>query len=170
MESSAELPRFLHEVSAKGAARMPAKTLVIVDMQPVFVASKDPNTIIAVTHEIFMAKQNNHAIMLVEYDRSGKTHTGFDEILKGYPHKARISKRDDDGSKEIVKALCRRNFPMQTLRVCGVNSDCCVRDTVIGLIGKLNKTRVEVVKKACNSANENFDWRNYYRHPNLRLV
>jgi len=149
---------------------MPGKTLVIVDMQPVFKASKDPNTIIAVTHEIFMAKQNNHAIIIVEYARSGRTHTGFDDLLKGYPHKARIRKRDDDGSKEIVRALCRRNFPMQTLRVCGVNTDCCVYETVTGLIKKLSKTQVEVVKNACNSVTKNFDWRTYYRHPNLRLV
>jgi len=149
---------------------MPGKTLVIVDMQPVFKASQNPNTIIAVTHEIMVAKQNNHAIMIVEYARSGRTHVGFDELLKGYPHKARISKRDDDGSKEIVKALSRRNFPMQILRVCGVNADCCVYQTVTGLIEKLNKTQVEVVKKACNTFTENFDWRNYYRHPNLRLV
>jgi len=149
---------------------MPGKTLVIVDMQPVFQASRDPNTIIAVTHEIFMARQNNHAIIIVEYARSGKTHAGFNELLKGYPHKARVSKHDDDGSKEIVRALCRRNFPMNTLRVCGVNTDCCVYETVTGLIKKLSKTKIEVVKKACNSVTDNFDWRTYYRHPNLRLV
>lgn len=149
---------------------MPGKTLVIVDMQPVFKASKDPDTVIAVAAEIIQAKQNNHAIVVVEYGGSGKTHSGLSDLLKNYKHKSIISKHDDDGSKEVIRALNRRNFPMQTLRVCGVNTDCCVYETVIGLIQKLKKSQVEVVKKACNTENDNFSWRNYFRHPNLRLV
>jgi len=154
----------------EGEARMPEKTLIIVDMQPVFRASREPNTIIAVTHEIFMAKQNNHAILIVEYARSGKSHTGFDHLLKGYPHKSRIKKWDDDGSKEVIRALIRRKFPTNLLRVCGVNTDCCVFETVTGLLCRLGKTKIEIVKKACNSESTDFDWRGYYKHPNLRLV
>ena len=148
---------------------MPA-TLVIVDMQPSFTASTDPNTIIAITHEIIAAKQQKDAILIVEYQGSGRTHSGFDNILRGYPHKARIKKNDDDGSTEIIRALNRRNFPQKTLRVCGVNTDCCVLETIVGLLRKLQKTKVEVVKQGCNTAFSGFDWRCYYKHPNLRLV
>ena len=148
---------------------MPA-TLVIVDMQPVFTASTNPNTVIAVTHEIVTAIQKRHAIMIVEYASSGRTHSGFDLLLKGYPHKARISKWGDDGSREVVRALDRREFPKNNLRVCGVNADCCVFETVIGLLSRLRNSKIEVVKKACNSADPNFNWNCYYKHPRLRLV
>jgi nicotinamidase-related amidase len=149
---------------------MPAKTLVIVDMQPIFRASREPNTVIAVAHEIVVAKQNNHPIVIVEYAQSGRTHAGFDDLLKGYRHKARISKWNDDGSVEVIRALKRRNFPMQTIRVCGVNADCCVYETVTGLLYRLSKTQIEIVKKACNTESTDFNWREYHKHPNLRLV
>ena len=148
---------------------MPSATLVIVDMQPTFAASKNPNTIIAIANEIILAKQKRHGIMIVEYSGSGQTYSGFDNLLRGYLHKAKIKKNDDDGSNEIIRALNRRNFPQQVLRVCGVNTDCCVHDTVVGLLRKLHKTKVEVIKDACNTESR-FDWRCYYKHPNLRLV
>jgi len=148
---------------------MPSKTLVIVDMQPVFMASRNPETLIAVANEIITAKTNNHAVILVEYNSSGKTYSGFQALLKNYPHKSKITKKGDDGSKEVIRALNRRNFPMQTLRVCGVNTDCCVYSTVYGLLGVLSKTRIEIVKKACNSVTIDLNW-NDFKHPNLRLV
>jgi len=148
---------------------MPSKTLVIVDMQPVFIASRNPETVIAVANEIMTAKMNNHAIIFLEYNLSGATYSGFQSLLKDYPHKSKIRKNGDDGSKEVIRALNRRNFPMQTLRVCGVNTDCCVYSTVYGLLELLSKTRIEIVKKACNSESTNLDW-NDFKHPNLRVV
>lgn len=145
-------------------------TLVIVDMQPVFSASTNPDTVIAVTNEILMAKQNNFPIMIVEYERSGRTHSGFDTILRGYRHKARIKKADDDGSQEIVRALLRRKFPQSHLRICGVNTDACVSDTVYGLLLKLHTTRIDVVKRACNTSTPDFSWDDFWKHPNLKLV
>lgn len=136
------------------------KTLVVVDMQPCFEASNDPNTIIAVTNEIMVAKQNNDAIIMVEYDSSGRSHCGFDAILKDYYYKSKITKKNDDGSKEIIRALKRRKFPARILRVCGVNTDCCVFDTVLGLLNGLKNTKIELVKKACNTDDSSFSWKN----------
>lgn len=145
-------------------------TLVVVDMQPVFEASRHPDTIIAVTTEILAAKQKKWPIILVEYKGCGRTHGGFDALLRGYPRKARIGKWNDDGSAEVIRTLVRREFPYQTLRVCGVNTDCCVWATVHGLLNRLEKSKVEVVKRACNTLSKHHDWRTYLKHQNLKLV
>lgn len=147
---------------------MPA-TLVVVDMQSHFEAACDPDVIINVTEEIIKAKQHNAHILLVEYAGCGKSHEGFGQLLKNYRYKARIRKGDDDGSGEIIRALRRRGFNDRHLRLCGVNSDCCVCATTMGLLDKLSNTKIEVVKRACGTVND-FDWRMYIRHPNLRLV
>ena len=149
---------------------MPSKTLVIVDMQPIFKASRNPDTIIAVTNEIITARKNNDAVMFVEYRGSGRTHTGFNSLIRGYEHKATIRKQKDDGSQEIINALRRRNFPTQTLRICGVNTDCCVWSTVWGLLNRMSYTKIEVVKNGCHCEDIYFDWRSFLKHPNLRLV
>lgn len=145
-------------------------TLVIVDMQPDFSSSSNPDTLIAVANEIILAKQKRDAIILVEYAGCERTYSGLNALIKGYPRKARTTKWEDDGSSEVVRVLAKHGFPMKNLRVCGVNTDCCVWETVVGLLQKLDKSQIEVVKKACNNMSGRFDWRRYYRHPNLRLV
>lgn len=144
-------------------------TLVVVDMQAHFGAACDPDVVIGVTQEILEAKQRKRAIILLEYRDCGKSHEGFAELLRNYPLKARIKKGDDDGSLEVIRTLRRRGFSDRYLRICGVNADCCVCATVWGLLSKLDDTRIEVVKRACGWENT-FDWREYFRHPNLKLV
>lgn len=144
-------------------------TLVVVDMQAYFGAACEPNVIIGVTQEILDARQNKRAIILLEYEGCGRSHEGFADLLKNYPHKARIKKGDDDGSLEVIRTLRRRGFSGKYLRICGVNADCCVCATVLGLLAKLGDTRIEVVKKACGWENH-FNWREYLRHPKLKLV
>lgn len=147
---------------------MPA-TLVVVDMQEAFEAACEPDVIIGVTQEILRTKQRGGAIIIVEYRDCGDTHSGFSKLLRNYPHKARIRKRDDDGSLEVLRTIRRRGFNDQWLRVCGVNSDCCVCATVIGLLERTN-ANIDVVKEACGTFDQDFDWRSYIRHPNLELV
>lgn len=147
------------------------KTLVVVDMQPYFKTALEPNTIIAVTHEIVTAIHQGSGIILLEYEDCGRSLAGFDRVLYNYPWKARISKVEDDGSSEVIQAIRRRQFPSDTLRICGVNTDCCVWGTVRGLLSKLPRCRVELVKAACNTLKrKQIDWRRYPRHPNLQLV
>jgi len=147
---------------------MPA-TLVVVDMQQFFDAACDPNVIIGVTEEVIKARQQNANIILVEYAQCGRSHEGFSNLLKNYRRKARIRKWDDDGSAEIVRTLRRRGFEHRSLRLCGVNADCCVCATAKGLLERLGNTKIEIVKRACGWTNP-FDWRMYIRHPNLKLV
>lgn len=152
---------------------MPA-TLVIVDMQPHFVAANTPGVIVGVTREILEAKRRKSGIIFLEYkptDEMGRTHEGLFSLIKGYPHKARVTKDDDDGSLEVVKALRRRGFAKHTLRVCGVNTDCCVYETIVGLLDRLDRSKIEVVKDACESEwNRDYDWRSFTKHPRIKLV
>lgn len=149
---------------------MPA-TLIVVDMQPDFSAANDPSVIVGVTREILEAKRKNSGIIFLEYSDTGRTHEGFSSLIRGYRHKARVTKDDDDGSLEVVKALCRRGFGKRTLRICGVNADCCVFDTVNGLLGRLDQVQIQVVKDACGSEwSKDFDWRTFTKHPRITLV
>ena len=151
---------------------MPA-TLVVVDMQPEFEAANEPNVLVAVAREILEAKRNKWPIVVVEY-RGGfnlaETHQGLRSLLKGYSKKARIGKDDDDGSMEVVRAIRRRKFNEKTLRICGVNTDCCVAATVNGLLGR-SQANLQIVKDACGwDRSFQFDWRHFYKHPRIRLV
>lgn len=152
---------------------MPA-TLIVVDMQPSFTAANEPSTIVGVTREILEAKRRKFGIVFLEYkpiDEIGRTHEGFSSLVKGYRHKARVTKDDNDGSLEVVKVLRRRGFSNRTLRVCGVNVDCCVFDTVNGLLHRLEKVQIQVVKDACGSEwSKDFDWRTFMKHPRITLV
>jgi len=145
-------------------------TLVVIDMQPEFEAANDPKCIVGVAKQIWMAQQQKWPIVLVEYSGCGETHDVFADMLKGYSSKARISKTDDDGSLEVVRCLRRRKFPHHRLRICGVNADCCVYETVEGLLYRLEKSHIELAKEACATEYGDIDWRRYLRHPRLSLV
>lgn len=143
-------------------------TLVVVDMQPVFEASRKPDVVVGVTKQILTAMQNNWPIIFLEFKGSGQTHPGLLKLTKGYRRKARISKTADDGSKEVIQTIRRREFSDENLVVCGVNIDACVWDTVHGLLKKL-PARVSVVKEACGTMSK-FDWRLMMRHSRLTVI
>lgn len=145
-------------------------TLVVIDMQDDFEAANQPDCVVGVTKEILLAKQRRDNIVFVEYIGCSPTHNGLLDLLKNYSNKARIKKSEDDGSREIIKVLKRRNFRSKKLRICGVNADCCVWDTVFGLLKRLKGTQIEVVKDACGWSGYNQDWRTYFKDKNLRLI
>ena len=151
---------------------MPA-TLVVVDMQTEFDAANWPEVVVGVTREILEAKRKNWPILILEYrpvENIGYTHFALTKLLKGYSLKARIGKDDDDGSLEVIRAVRRRGFYNKKFRVCGVNTDCCVAATVMGLINRTESV-VEVVKDACESEHQpEFDWRHFFKHPRIKLV
>ncbi len=149
---------------------MKPATLIVVDMQPIFEASRYPDVVVGVTKQIMIAMKNNWSIIFLEYKGSGQTHSGLLNLTKGYDRKARIRKTHDDGSEDIVRTLKRRrDFPVENLVVCGVNTDACVWDTVHGLLNKL-PANVRLVKEACGTSSGSFDWRIMMRHSRLRVI
>lgn len=146
------------------------KTLVVIDMQPSFQAANSPQVIVGVTKQILEAKLNNWPIVVLEYDQCGSTHPALISLLKGYKHKSVITKKDDDGSKELIKCLQRRKFPESELLICGVNADCCVITTIYGILNKLTNTIIELSKEACATELGDIDWRRFPKHSRLSLV
>lgn len=148
-------------------------TLIVVDMQATFTSAKNINTVIAVAAEITKARESNCPIIFLEYEGCGQIHRGFLELLRNYPYKAVVRKCTDDGSEEVVRTIKRRKFEDRHLRICGVNTDACVWATCRGLLKKTNCT-LEVVRNACNTdlgpSCRKYDWRRFFRHPQLRLV
>ena len=134
-------------------------TLIIIDMQPVFEASQKDWMIENVRREIKRAKRRAHAIVVVRYRGSATTETlpalQVDNRILGeigtYPHVGYVTKNRGDGSKEILRVLRGRPFPTGDLIVVGVNTDCCVAETVNSLAHKLPQSNIWIVADACNT-------------------
>lgn len=55
------------------------------------------------------------------------------------------------GSREVRRTIKNNRLPMRNIKLCGVNTDCCVLATIYGLNKKLKKSKMQVIAKACNS-------------------
>ena len=128
------------------------QVLVVIDMQDKFRASHDQQTIWFVKQEILRAKQAGMAIIIVEFDphEMGSTHLEIVELLEGYERCTTVIKTQNDGSEEIVEACLDNGFWMEDFRICGVNSDACVLETVTGLLERISSCDISVVQDACN--------------------
>ncbi|MBX9691318.1 MAG: isochorismatase family protein [Cyanobacteria bacterium] len=157
---------------------MTAYTLVIVDMQPCFSAANDRATLQAIKKEIRRAKELGMPIVALEIDcfsplqeRLPRTHKRLLELLVGYPRYRMEEKRFNDGSNAVLWALevlgCDEEG--RNLRVCGVNTDACVLDTVLGLAKRLPKSRINVLKDACNTSGNKNCWARF-TPPNVFVV
>lgn len=151
---------------------MPA-TRIVIDVQPHFCAANYPDLVVGVTLELMKAMKEKAHILIVEYTNCGSTHNALLKLLRGYPRYQRIKKSADDGSNQVVEALAKFKYPSKHLRVCGVNTDCCVQATVNGLLAKLPDTKIELVKSACEwsgAGYRRYDWRRHPKHKNLVLA
>lgn len=149
---------------------MPA-TRIVIDVQPTFPAANRPNLVVGVTRELMAAMKQKAHILVVEYRHCDPTHSALMAMLKDYPNYAKITKPGDDGGREVFKSLGKLGFPTKHLRVCGVNTDCCVQATVNTLAKLLPDSKFELVKNACEwSGSGKYDWRQFPRYANLKLV
>lgn len=131
---------------------MKNKILVIIDMQHSFSASQHLPTIEACQEEIKKAIKNNEYIFFVEYKGEGATDSRLTDLTKKYSNVYFIQKRADDGSAEIMSKVYSLGIVNSKFRICGVNSDACVKFTVESLAEYGRSGRpCEVVSRACNS-------------------
>lgn len=148
------------------------QVLVVIDMQDKFRASNDQQTIYFVKQEILRAKQLGMAVIIVEFDphEMGSTHREITDLLEGYDRAVTITKTANDGSEEIIEACLDNGFWMEDFRVCGVNSDACVLETVTGLLGRVSSCQITVIQDACNClvGADNDVWREDY--PSLPIT
>jgi nicotinamidase-related amidase len=124
-------------------------TLVVVDMQDEFVASRNKRVQEACKKAIKRAIRNKSPIVFLEYVGYGPTLPSLTKLTRNYPKVFHASKNDWDGSRESLKALTRNKIEHSKFKICGVYTDCCVAATANGLIDKCPAFKVEVLSKAC---------------------
>lgn len=127
------------------------KALVIIDVQPLFLAHRARRIHNPIRREIETAIQRRDRIFVVTY--YGRSCCRFlDKALRGYDKRINVSKnRDSAGDKLHHEVERKRTHFVLT----GVNTDACVLGTADGLIYYGHK--VTVASDACWSTWENPD-------------
>jgi nicotinamidase-related amidase len=133
--------------------------LIIIDMQYEFKRSAE-KVVEAVCEVAKEAIAAHETIVLVEYacdlvwhghkEQECECRT-FDEImaiLNGYDKLVRVVKSTDGGGDEVIEAV--ESFP-PVVDVCGVNTNACVRETVVRLATRVSDTEFVLLVNACNS-------------------
>ena len=136
-------------------------TLVVVDMQPKFAASRSRRCIANCIREVQKAIVCGAHIIVLEYSRRGneagqKTTKGIRQLVKAYEHGHFITKGRDDGSDFICyyEGLYNINFNKNFV-LCGVNLGACVKATALGLKYAYPNCEVSIVADAVNQPK---DW------------
>lgn len=126
------------------------EVLIIIDMQPShFSAAKHTSTILNCQKEIKSAIQNNSYIFFIEYELCGPTDLSLTDLTYSYENKYFITKYHDDGAPEIKNKIIELRIKNPLLKLCGVNTDACVKMTAYGLIDL--GYSVNLIKKACHT-------------------
>ncbi len=144
---------------------MGSYTLVVIDMQQAFPPARDSLLQQNIRREICAAKTANTAIVMVEfvsvYPDYGTTIPILTNLVSGYDRCAVVKKTYDDGSRPIIEACSQAGYTMKNFRLVGVNINFCVLATTRGLAAKLPKSRVVVIKDACNAMLCPAPWRDF---------
>ncbi|CAB4196762.1 Isochorismatase-like [uncultured Caudovirales phage] len=127
-------------------------TLIVIDVQSSFTAAKQKRVLTNCEKEIDKAIKNNCSIVFVEYFDCGKTSKRLTNLTINYRKTYIVTKYDDDGSPEILSLFKSNRLP-KNIKVCGVNTDACVLDTVCGLsnLKRFKSSKIEVISNACGS-------------------
>jgi nicotinamidase-related amidase len=152
-------------------------TLVVVDLQQFFVnGCLNPYLVANVVREVLMAKRKGWAIVLLECEpwRNGDTITPVARLLSGssgYTRVQRMSKDSEDGSEQVIEACRASGYSLTNFRVVGVYSDCCVEQTAVSLVEKLEGAFVRVVKRACSTNfEEKTGWEVFRKRARLKVA
>jgi nicotinamidase-related amidase len=128
-------------------------TLIVVDMQFDFRAANNIKTVANCQREIKQAISDRAGIIFLEYYGYLSTKKELFSLVRGYDRAWSVTKFDDDGSLDASTIMIHHNFNSDKIKICGVNTDCCVKWTVSGLAALYPKANIEVIEDACGS-----DW------------
>src|SRR5690348_991932 len=121
--------------------------LVVVDMQPNFVASHNQKTLNEVEKLIDRFVFANEFIIFLEYRGHGSTHQRLLDKVSDYKNYAIVTKKWDSGCNDVL-FYCNQNFlSVDSFVICGVNAGACVLQTAKNL-AKVKP--VIIIQKACN--------------------
>ena len=104
-------------------------------------------------NEIAKAISDNANILFVEYEEYGPTNSELLDLVNDSSYELfnQIIKVDDNGSREIAKAIKTLSLPKEKIKICGINTEYCVYATVKGLLQAMRKSKIEVLTDACDS-------------------
>lgn len=146
---------------------------LLIDLQPHFEASMKNSVIEAAQEEIRRAIRYNYGVVFLEYKLSTGDFKPTWPILKkmanGYPNQITVLKTDDDGGHEVFAAAYKNKLNLNKVRVCGVNTDMCVHDTVRTLSTLSPASKILIRKDGCNSSRKN-DFTKFKPYKNVKII
>lgn len=122
--------------------------LCIIDMQPVGFE----NSLFILKEVLDLVKEailEKAFIVVSQFTRCGDTHEEIRQELENYPYKEYLCHKKNNKSNKIREILISRNLFVRKIKVCGVNTEYCVKDTVHGL-SKKYRIPIQVIERACN--------------------
>ena len=124
--------------------------LCIIDMQPD--GFNNSNLIIEnVSQLVREAILNKAFIVIAQFKGCGETHINIINDIQKYQYKKYVWHNKNDKSKPIQEVLNSLNIFVRQIKVCGVNTEYCIKDTVHGLAKKFH-IPIKVIEKACNGS------------------
>jgi nicotinamidase-related amidase len=129
--------------------------LCIIDMQPT--GFSNANFIIKKVEQLVQRAISEKAFIVVaQYKGCGETHVNIRRALKTYPYQEYVWHPKNDKSRPIQEALTQRHIFTRQLKICGVNTEYCVKDTVHGLAKKF-QVPINVIEQACNGTDSSVE-------------
>jgi hypothetical protein len=107
-------------------------------------------------------------IVIAQFKGCGDTHINIINEIQTYPYKVYVWHNKNDKSKPIQQALNHLNIFTRQIKVCGVNTEYCVLETVHGLAKKFH-IPIKVIEHACNGTDKIIEYalhkmRTFYRN------
>ena len=126
---------------------------MVVDMQQDFNAANGKSVVSNCKKVIKQAMLDDASIIFLEYNGCGPTKYELFNLTDGYANTYVDIKDEDDGSLEVAVLIRKHKLNKNHIKVCGVNTDCCVASTVRGLTSRFLNANIEILASACAS-----DW------------
>lgn len=134
-------------------------TLIVIDMQDMFLNRKHRDLAHRINALIKLAKSKGDNIILVEYGErwypekpAQSTILSIRNAVRGYEHLYKVKKFRDDGSQVIMDLMRHHNLEGPII-ACGVNTECCVNQTVTMLVS-IYDMEMTVVDECCRNVYE----------------
>jgi nicotinamidase-related amidase len=122
--------------------------LCIIDMQPVGFNNSEfiIENVLQLVREAIV---NKAFIVIAQFNGCGETHINIINEIQYYPYKEYVWHNKNDKSKPIQEVLNSLHIFEREIKICGVNTEYCVKDTVHGLAKKFH-IPIKVIENACN--------------------
>lgn len=127
--------------------------LLIIDMQEGFPTAGETLTIATLLEELRFAAAYEEPVLSLTYQGFGKLVPALENSLSHYGSRLKlysvVKVGTDSGAAEVLELLESENLTPERIRVCGVNINFCVKETVEQLAAALPGTTLEVLACGC---------------------